>query len=53
MSTTENPKISRKQLANIMGVCYNTACKEYKIIQACLGLDRPLFRADFEKYGLM
>lgn len=46
-------KISRKELQNILGVCYNTACKEYKIILDSLAVKRNyLTYKDLEKYGV-
>lgn len=50
MST--NNKITRKELQNKLGCCYNTACKEYKIIQASLALKRPLYVSDLVAYGI-
>lgn len=48
-----NQKITRKDLMNILGVCYNTACKEYKIIMDSLELKRSfLTQTDLKTYGL-
>lgn len=46
-------KVTRKDLMNILGVCYNTACKEYRIIMDSLALKRSYLTAsDLEKYGI-
>lgn len=48
-----NFKVTRKELANILGVHRNTAAKEYRIIQDCLGLKRALYAYDLVKYGIL
>ena len=50
----QNKKISRKELQNILGVCYKTACKEYRIIMDSLEITtrKYLTQNDLKKYGL-
>lgn len=47
-------KVTRKDLANILGVCYNTARKDYNIIKDSLELKRTyLTIADLQTYGIV
>ncbi|WP_185965301.1 hypothetical protein [Flavobacterium franklandianum] len=47
-------KVSKKQLASILGVCYKTGIKEYSIIIDCLSIKRKfLTLQDLVDYGLL